>query len=74
VLQQAASLYREDVERHLKFRYGFAEFWMISDLLLQFLQNLVSTCYMLCRLNWTLVGLGFAWLWHGLRPLYMSIL
>ena len=30
LLQQAAGLYRQDVERHLQFGYGLAELGMIS--------------------------------------------
>ena len=35
ILQQPAGPNCQAVEGHLQFRYGFAEFWMISDLLLQ---------------------------------------
>ena len=65
LLQQPAGLYREVVERHLQFGYGLAKFGMISDLFLQVLKNLMSTCNMLCSLNWILLGLGFARFWHG---------
>jgi len=40
---------------------------MVSDLLLEFLQKLVSAGDVLGSLDWVLVGLGFAWRWHGLR-------
>ena len=42
-LQQSASLYCQIIQRHLQFRYGRADFWMLSDLLWQRLENLVST-------------------------------
>jgi hypothetical protein len=42
-LQQSASLYCQLIQSHLQFRYGRADFWMLSDLLLQRLENLVST-------------------------------
>ena len=64
-LQQTARLYRQVVERHLQFGYGLAEFWMISNLFLQILKNLMRTCNMLCSLDWILLGLGFARFWHG---------
>jgi len=50
-LQKAAGLYRQDVERHLQFGYGLAQFGMISDFLLQVLQNAVSTGNLLCGLD-----------------------
>ena len=34
-LQQAASLDRQIIQRHLQLRNGRADFWMLSDLLLQ---------------------------------------
>ena len=51
LLQHPARLYRQVIQRHLQFRNGLAEFWMLSDLLLQGLQNLVSTCNMRCCLG-----------------------
>src|ERR1700757_1560540 len=50
-LQQRASLYRQNIQCHFQFQNGRAEFWMLSDLLLQGLQNLVSTCNVRCRLG-----------------------
>src|ERR1022692_4262093 len=73
LLQQAAGLDRQDVERRLQFGDGFAEFGMISGFLLEFLQNLVSTGYMLGRLGWVLLGLWVGWCWHDLCSLYILI-
>src|ERR1019366_7235983 len=47
---------------------------MVSDLLLEFLQKLMSAGDVLCGLRWVLLGRGFAWCWHGLAPLCISIL
>jgi hypothetical protein len=58
----------QDVERHFQFRDGLAEFGMVSDLLLKFLQKLMSAGDVLCGLGWILLGFGFARCWHGLRP------
>ena len=60
-------MYCQDVERHLEFGNGLAEFGMVSDLLLEFLQKLMSAGNVLCGLDWVLLGLRFAWRWHGLR-------
>ncbi len=65
LLQQSAGLYRQDVERHLQLRDGFAEFGMVSDFLLQLFQNLVRTGDVLCGLGWVLLGPGFAGCRHG---------
>lgn len=46
----------------------------MSDLLLQFLQKLMSAGDVLHGLGWVLLGFGYAWRWHGLRPLYYLIL
>jgi hypothetical protein len=64
-------LYRQTVERHFQSGDGLAEFGMVSDLLLEFLQKLMSTGDVLCRLDWILLGLGFAWCGHGIgSPLH----
>ena len=40
----------------------------MSDLFLQVLKNLMSTCNMLCSLDWILLRLGCARFWHGHSP------
>jgi hypothetical protein len=42
-LQHAARLDRQIIQRHLQLRNGGADFRMLSDLLLQRLENLVGT-------------------------------
>ncbi len=64
-LQHPAGLYRQNIQRHLQFRNGRAEFRMLSNLFLQGLQNLVSACNMRCCLGRTLLGIAFALCFHG---------
>jgi hypothetical protein len=65
-LQQTASLDRQNVERHFQLSNGCADFWMLSDLFLQRVQNLVSACNMRCGLGGTLLGITFGLLFfHG---------
>ena len=59
-LQQPASLYGEDTQRHLQFVYGCGKFGMLSDLRLQVVQNFVSTRNMRSRLGGILLGIEFA--------------
>ncbi len=42
-LEQPSGVNGQDIQCHLQLRDGLANFRMLSDLLLQFLQNLVST-------------------------------
>jgi len=64
-LQQPARLYGEDTERHLQFVDGRGKFGMLSDLVLQGLQNLMSTRKMCCRLRGIRLGIQFALVCHG---------
>ena len=58
---------RQDVERHLQSRDGFAEFGMVSDLLLQFLQNFVSAGDVFGGLGWVSAR---AWVRLGVGMVY----
>jgi hypothetical protein len=48
-LQQSAGLYGQIIQRHLQLRDGLADLRMLSNLLLQRLENLVSTSNMRFR-------------------------
>jgi hypothetical protein len=64
-LQQPARLYCQIIQRHLQFRYGRVDFWMLSDLLLQRLENLVSTFNMRFYLGLIRLVIAFARCLHG---------
>ena len=67
-LQQPASLYCQSIQRHLQLRDDRADFRMLSNLLLQRLQHLLSTCNMRLCLAWILLGTPFDRCSHGRSP------
>lgn len=60
-LKESTCLYGQGVQSHLEFRDGRTDFWMLSDFVLQSLQDLLSTCNMRSRFGWIWLGIGLAW-------------
>jgi glyoxylase I family protein len=74
VLQQAASLDCQIVQGHLQLRNGRADFWVLSNFLLQRLQDLLSTFDMRLGRVRIRFGIAFARSFHGCSLSYFSLL
>jgi hypothetical protein len=72
-LKQSASLDRKIIKRHLKLGNSRSDFWMLSDLLLECLQDFLSTLNMrFCSRIW--LGIAFVLRFHDHSPPVLSLL
>ena len=68
----SASLQGQSVQRHLQFRNRRSKFWMLSDLLLERPQNVLSALDMrFCSRIW--LGIGFTVRFHDHLPPGLSL-